>query len=77
MEGEVIFKSDRKVWLAFFLVSLTLFLGVVFDLLPHYVYLVVGVASLILYLVFIRYIQRKKSVPWERAQNTIDLKTTN
>jgi PKD repeat protein/ABC-type branched-subunit amino acid transport system substrate-binding protein len=77
MEGEVIFKSDRKVWLAFFLVSLTLFLGVVFDLLSHYVYLVVGVASLILYLVFIRYIQRKKSVPWERAQNTIDLKTTN
>jgi PKD repeat protein/ABC-type branched-subunit amino acid transport system substrate-binding protein len=63
MEGEVIIKSDRKVWLALFLVSLTLFLGVVFDLLPHYAYLLVGIASLILYLVFVQYIQRKKTVP--------------
>jgi multidrug resistance efflux pump len=35
---------------------------VVFDALPHTVYLFVGVASLALYLVFIKYIQGRKTV---------------
>ena len=61
MDGEVVFRYDGRVWFAFFLVSLALFIGVLFDVLPHYVYLMVGVASLVLYLGFIRYINGKKA----------------
>jgi parallel beta-helix repeat protein len=60
LEGKEIFDFDKKVWLATFIPVLFLFLGWVLHLLPHIVYLGVGLSSAFIWAVTFRQATSKK-----------------
>jgi len=60
LEGKEIFDFDKKVWLATFAPLFLLFLGWVLHLLPHIVYLGVGLSSAFIWVVTFRQATSKK-----------------
>lgn len=50
LEGEAIFQFNKLIWLAVFVPSFTLFISVIFDILPRIIYLLTGIIAFIIFI---------------------------
>ena len=60
LDGKEILDFDKKIWLATFVPVLLLFIGWVLHLLPHVIYLVVGLASTFIWIITFQQAKSKK-----------------
>jgi hypothetical protein len=49
-EGEAVFQSNKLLWLSVFVPSFTLFISVIFNILPRTAYLVIGIIAFIIFI---------------------------